>query len=333
MKPKIIANGIIRYALKNGHTVHISEVVNGLACNCICSCCEGKLVAHKGLKNIEHFQHYSMEECTGAYETSIHLAAKRLFEHHHRVVIPPYWVSISKYGRREAVKQNEYVAQRVITEKKVNDFKPDVHLKVKQVDGEKIESLIVEIAVTHFIDKEKKQKIIKNGISTIEINLSKLSREADDIEIWEHLTNPENITWIFNRRHKEFLKLEKEKIVKEQKDREEEYRQYELKQKQALNEQRKLKEEMKLKGLKFLPIYSYRNELDESVFCPKQYATSGRVEYEKCIICNYNHGRFKDLDSYGQFIVCGFKIKLEKVKPEPISYKEDDDEFAGWTVL
>ena len=37
--------------------VHIDEVERGLACNCICPCCEQRMIANKGEKNQHYFSH------------------------------------------------------------------------------------------------------------------------------------------------------------------------------------------------------------------------------------------------------------------------------------
>lgn len=65
------------YALKNGKTVHISEVESGLKCECICPACGEALIARKGKKVIHHFAHKSTEECEYGYQTSLHLVARK----------------------------------------------------------------------------------------------------------------------------------------------------------------------------------------------------------------------------------------------------------------
>ena len=41
------------YALHNDKLVHISSVPGGLDCECICPACSGKLIAKKGLENVQ----------------------------------------------------------------------------------------------------------------------------------------------------------------------------------------------------------------------------------------------------------------------------------------
>ncbi len=47
------------WALKNDKLVHVSEVENGLKCECLCPVCGDHLVAHQGKIKIPHFKHYN----------------------------------------------------------------------------------------------------------------------------------------------------------------------------------------------------------------------------------------------------------------------------------
>ena len=63
----------------------------------------------------------------------------------------------------------------VTLERKLGDIVPDVIL---DIDGQQ---LMVEIAVTHFIDEVKGEKIRELDVSTIEIDLSKLVKEKIEL--------------------------------------------------------------------------------------------------------------------------------------------------------
>lgn len=59
--------------------------------------------------------------------------------------------------------------------------------------------LLVEIAVTHFIDDRKREKIKRLGIPTIEIDLSKVARDLDHARLEDLLINQTaNKSWAFN---------------------------------------------------------------------------------------------------------------------------------------
>ncbi|TIQ19889.1 MAG: hypothetical protein E5X61_27130, partial [Mesorhizobium sp.] len=60
----------------DGTLAHISDVVRGLACQCICPACEGQLVARtKADFRVPHFAHNGGEACGGGPETALHLLA------------------------------------------------------------------------------------------------------------------------------------------------------------------------------------------------------------------------------------------------------------------
>ncbi|MFQ2132373.1 hypothetical protein ACK34S_07635 [Aeromonas hydrophila] len=61
--------------IDTGQMVSIDEVSRGLACNCTCPSCDGRLVARKADVNAHHFAHHtaSKEACQYAFYTSIRL--------------------------------------------------------------------------------------------------------------------------------------------------------------------------------------------------------------------------------------------------------------------
>lgn len=71
-------DNLFQYGLKDNILVHIDNVENGLNCDCSCPNCGEPLVAHNnaGNRKAKHFQHHSLKDCVGAYETVIHLLAK-----------------------------------------------------------------------------------------------------------------------------------------------------------------------------------------------------------------------------------------------------------------
>lgn len=63
------------FRIDTGEMVSIDEVARGLACNCKCPSCGGRLVAKKADVNAHHFAHHtaSKEACQYAFYTSIRL--------------------------------------------------------------------------------------------------------------------------------------------------------------------------------------------------------------------------------------------------------------------
>ena len=166
------------YALKNGKTVHISEVVSGEKCGCICPACGEIMIAKKGSKVIHHFAHKSTIECEYGYQTSLHLAAKEIISKSKNICLPALYLTFSGSGRKMLLMDAQSVCVfDVILEKRINDIIPDILLKTD------IGMIIVEIFVTHEIDDVKKRKIKRLDIPTIEINLSKYDRAITNEEL------------------------------------------------------------------------------------------------------------------------------------------------------
>ena len=68
----------IDYAIDaSGKLVHVDDVPNGLKCGCHCPCCNERLEAkNAGERKTHHFAHASGCDCSGAYESMLHLLAK-----------------------------------------------------------------------------------------------------------------------------------------------------------------------------------------------------------------------------------------------------------------
>lgn len=198
---------------EKGHLVHISDVPNGLKCNCLCKYCGKRLVAKNNPNNVKklHFAHYDKTNCTGNPETLLHLKAKEIISTNKNIFLPGVsfkvkepidFIVLKKYPSDIIVleKDGTHSVKSAKTEVYIQDIKPDILL---ELDGEK---LIVEIFVTHKVNKEKLKKIKNIDVSAIEIDLSKCSRLFSEKELIEAIYNRNNIKWLFNRRLVQFNK-------------------------------------------------------------------------------------------------------------------------------
>lgn len=175
------------YGLKNGELIHINDVTQGLECGCICPNCEANLIAKKGNVNEHHFAHESKEcDISIAQETVLHIMAKEILSEAKTIKLPKViledgfaFLGKDRYKNIKNIADDIYLQKKiekykdsvkiidnVVLEKYIDNIKPDVIL---DIEGKQ---LIIEIAVTHFIDNKKKDKIIKLGIPTIEVDLS-----------------------------------------------------------------------------------------------------------------------------------------------------------------
>lgn len=215
-------------ALKDGKLINVSDVVSGLKCGCVCAGCGGQLVAKKGNIKIHHFAHLNAD-CQTGQESALHLLAKDLFCKLKYFRLPVYRaesVVISK-----AMPVINIADFEVKKEVFFNSFKPDV---VLYKNG--IPVLFVEMAVTHFVDQEKKDKIAQLGISCIEIDLSK--QDINSLMKHDRILSI-SAYWIYNKKAElscveefEAKKQEEEKRLEQKriqliKDREKEVREQE----------------------------------------------------------------------------------------------------------
>lgn len=203
------------YGLRGSQLWHISHVENGLACGCTCPGCGARLVARNAATNVKvaHFAHYQSLECTTGLQTAIHLAAKDIIAQHKQLCLPgesgrlaftpAFWASFSfdaqPYSNdlfsSRGFTGTEYIPSdyetdsyyryparlmaldEVVLEKRTGAIIPDIMVRI----GTKW--VLVEVAVTHFVDAEKRAKIRALELPAIEIDLSKIRRDISLSEL------------------------------------------------------------------------------------------------------------------------------------------------------
>ena len=136
------------FGLQHGTLKHVSEVVNGLKCDCICPACDEQLVARNGgTKRIHHFAHYKGNECKYGFQTSIHLVAKEILEKCGKIKVPGIsayirvGLIVDEYKLYEISKDCYIPIDHVELEKKLHNYIPDVIIFSRN------KKLIIEIAV------------------------------------------------------------------------------------------------------------------------------------------------------------------------------------------
>lgn len=183
------------FGIKNGVLVDVDSVSSGIGCDCLCPFCEAKLIAKKGETKAHHFAHYNTRECEWAVETALHLMTKNILLEKKKILLPP--VSIKYNDKKQAtVYPPQWVTiEKVEQEKASGDVRPDLVCTAK---GERF---FIEIAVTHYVDGGKLQKLRKLDISTMEIDFGELDRRVSK-GILEDILLSENShkTWIYNRK-------------------------------------------------------------------------------------------------------------------------------------
>jgi len=155
----------------SGNIVSISDVKNGLKCNCFCIDCGSVLIAKKGAENTHHFSHApesvnSVRECHWSPETETHIMAKEIILEDKLLEIP-----IGTINQKIIQVRFDEVYLEVRDENRI----PDI---IGYIEGE---AIYIEIAVTHFCDMEKIIELKKMNKNCIEIDLSNFHITSDFI--------------------------------------------------------------------------------------------------------------------------------------------------------
>ena len=193
------------YGERNCVLTHISQVKTGLACKCVCIACGKDFIAKKGKQRIHHFAHRHNSNCQGAPETLLHRLCKEIFTELKYINLPPYIYKKTyklKSGsiishNEEVVKGGEAIITNVSLEQNLYGFTPDIILEC----GTK--KLIVEIAVTHKVDRLKLRKIREADVPAIEIQLHLDDTFASKIELTSKLRDAINTKqWLYHPKQK-----------------------------------------------------------------------------------------------------------------------------------
>lgn len=177
----------------DGERADVKDVANGLGCRCLCYECGQPVLAKQGPKVRWHFAHHAPTNCRPTPESELHFFAKTLLAEKLWLWIPA--VQATAAGRTEPISdRQQYRFSRVKIEKADGNVRPDLLLVTT---SNKV--LHVEIYVRHRVDPIKLEKLRGRGISSVEINLSKL--DWDDRGAWDDAileTAPRE--WLHNAR-------------------------------------------------------------------------------------------------------------------------------------
>lgn len=184
------------FGVRKGKLVHISLVDRGLACKCLCPGCETELVAKKG-STAHHFAHHVSNDCSYAPETSLHQYAKQLLADQRSLFLPPLVIEVKRpeYGitMRETIPGDTLAVTDVWLELSCDDVVPDVQYETTAGRH------LVEVAVTHFADRDKRIKLARIGYPAQEIRLDDISPDAPLEEIHAAVLNEASRrSWLFH---------------------------------------------------------------------------------------------------------------------------------------
>lgn len=209
------------YASKvDGSIIHISQAESGRN-GYFCLGCEGIMQAKKGDILVHHFSHEPKDitrigKCTYSDETYRHKIAKEILQMNKEIKVPAVYKYPPKNieGGAYKIKDSETIKASKVgielyfyedidgtikhsnheTWKEDNQkfliIKPDVTF----FDSENKPILFIEIVATHKADEDKKSKIRKLGINTVQVTIPKDSKE----EIEKTFNKTERTKWLYN---------------------------------------------------------------------------------------------------------------------------------------
>lgn len=161
----------------DGERVDVKDVQNGLKCGCVCFDCGQLVVAKQGPKLRWHFAHHVSTSCRPSPESELHFFAKTLLADRLWLWIPPVRANAADMVKRIS-EGGKYRFAEVRVERADGNVRPDLLLIAK--GGE---TLHIEIFVRSKVDSVKLEKLRTRGISSIEIDLSRLDWDVRDS--WE----------------------------------------------------------------------------------------------------------------------------------------------------
>lgn len=186
---------------RDGRIVEARQLAEGAAGPFFCPCCRTPVVLKQGAIRVWHFAHRADASCTTAFETALHQLAKQILVEASHLQTPALVYQVRPGGVSIQLRPAQTVrwSESGEVEKWLGDFRPDFVLSQRglrwtdavaphpQHDAFQPSSsppadtsLIVEVAVTHFCDDDKRKKLRALGIPAVEVNLSGVSRDITE---------------------------------------------------------------------------------------------------------------------------------------------------------
>lgn len=190
------------FGLREGRLYEPLQVESGLKCGCTCPGCGAPLVARHSASGrvISNFAHYAGADCATGFETAVHLAAKQLIVDRMTLFLPEVTARVPGTGLGGGARGREGLVRpaglrnlnAVRVEEYLGGIRPDL---VVSIGGEEV---LVELAVTHFVDDVKLARIQVLDMPTVELDLSEL-REMNFEALKNALfTNSRRAQWVWH---------------------------------------------------------------------------------------------------------------------------------------
>lgn len=318
---------LVPFGLKEDKLYEPVQVLNGKACGCVCPACKMPLVAKQNAAT-PHFAHAQDENCSKGLETAVHLAVKQIIAEKKQVRLPVMTWKNPLPRKDEAKllhKQQLIQLESVVLEQQVDNFKPDIVV----ISGNS--TYFIEVAVTHFVDEEKLQKIISRKIPTFEIDVSRLKNGFTLAELESVLFESKSYPaeWTYHPSIEE-LNIE---AKKSEEDRIAKIREGEQDRKRKFEQYKKLKPEEKLKiNLKNIGLTKQQmNELSVFVAWEDSFGVP-RIVWQSAVLAYI--AKVQDEQGWEEWLPCSVNSSacshwLEKVF-EIKAKVQDGEKIALW---
>lgn len=208
---------LLTYALHENILKHIDEVPNGIACKCICPECKTSLIAKNNPANstTSHFAHCTINNCSGSQESALHIIAKEAIKSLKKLKLPNFYTYLPDGNvMRDPNQIVEFEKIEIEKEISINGL----CIIADAVGYIQDKMIIIEFAKTHFVDFEKKNKLMRMGIPCIEVKLNPWADTEKGFIESMLLKDSANIYWINNSKFEKKRKEHLEKYYANKKD-------------------------------------------------------------------------------------------------------------------
>lgn len=201
---------LLTYGLRENKLWHVLDVENGLACNCYCpnNECGVPLIAKNNETNVKmpHFAHNSGADCVEAYESALHILAKEVFANSKKIRTPNFHYDYNLHNPDSFFQTGKEIEFEIVLIEETLANNKCFEIVADAIGVLKNKQVIVEFANTSFIDDYKLEKLRKIDIPCIEVDISNINLDREEIRVFLLSESP-SVYWVYNRRlEEEYMK-------------------------------------------------------------------------------------------------------------------------------
>jgi hypothetical protein len=193
----------VPFGLKDGRLWFVNDVPTGLACGCQCPdpACGRPLIARNqpipGRQRAYYFAHAGDPVACGGRESALHRMAKEILLQAPKLRLPALALSDEDHFETTTVA----LASEARAEVRLLDgqARSDVSVWLTLEDGMPLAELHIEVRVSHAVDALKASRVVGDGMTMLEIDLSKVCDELlQDRDAFSRcvLDEANNRTWV-----------------------------------------------------------------------------------------------------------------------------------------